>query len=153
MAQTVKSFSGEHHLYVTRKGSTINGLNAKNESVTSEFKNAILVLDIKRAFLHKQSVKLDLSLSPDFQSYFILLKGLIEFHRPRNFKFFFNREGQSVSIEIDLNEINLLRQFLSDISLWLVRELKFKAELKKVLAFEARYKVEKALIYQGVFAK
>jgi hypothetical protein len=152
MAQTAKSFSAEHHLYVARDRSTIETLNARNESVTSEFKNAILVLDIKRVFLHKDSVKFDLSLSSEYQSYFILLKGLIEFHRPKDFKFHFTKEDQSVSIEIGVNEINLLRQFLSDISFWLVKELKFRSDLKKVLAFEARYKAEKELIYRGVLS-
>jgi hypothetical protein len=72
---------------------------------------------------------------------------LIEFHRSRVFSFVYNLKEKSFEIDIHSADLEKLQSFLAKIHQWLNHEIKFKEVLKKVIAFEDRYKIARDQIY------
>jgi len=87
------------------------------------------------------------SLSEEFKKNFVLIKGLIEFLRSKNFSFEYNFAQKAIETDIEVSQLEDLRAFLHDVSIWLRQEIKFKETLKVILDFENRYKVAKAEVY------
>lgn len=96
---------------------------------------------------YKSRVSLSLSLTEEFKRHFVLIKGLIEFYRAKNFSFEYNITQKGIETDVEVSELNNLQIFFDSILGWVEEELKFKETLKVILAFEHRYKLEQAEVY------
>lgn len=93
-------------------------------------------------FFYKERVHLKFHVKTTYTPHFILLKGLLEFHRPKDFRFVFNVGEKSFETDIKISQLGFLEDFLDKVHTWINRELAFKSLLKQVVAFEKRYKTE-----------
>ena len=96
---------------------------------------------------YKTRVHLSLALSEEFKKNFVMIKGLLEFHRSRHFSFEYNFGQKTIETDIEVSQLEDLRAFLHDVSIWLTQEIKFKETLKTILDFENQYKVARSLVY------
>ncbi len=96
---------------------------------------------------YKTRVHLSLALSDEFKKNFGLIRGLIEFHRLKHFSFEYHFVQRTIETDIETSQLSELQSFLSDVSIWLTREIHFKNSLKVILDFENRYKLAKAEVY------
>ncbi|HEX6224696.1 MAG TPA: hypothetical protein VFZ52_09810 [Chryseolinea sp.] len=90
---------------------------------------------------------MSLSVSDDFKGNFVLIKGLIEFHRSKDLRFEYNFSQRLVEIDLEIDQLKSLQLFLQWISASFLREIDFKKNLKTVLEFENRYKIARAEVY------
>ena len=96
---------------------------------------------------YKTRVHLSLALSEEFKKNFVMIKGLIEFHRSRHFSFEYSFSRKTIETDIEVTQLEDLRAFLHDVSIWLTQEIKFKETVKIILDFENQYKVASSLVY------
>ena len=96
---------------------------------------------------YKARVRLSFSLSEEFKKHFVLIKGLIEFNRSKDFSFEYNLAQRTFETDVDTGQLNDLQVFFENILTWLTQELRFKSALKVVLEFENRYKKAQAEAY------
>ena len=146
MAQSASLSNAEQYLQVVNTGSE----NLSNHSLISVADSTVIenVLFSKVSPLfYKTRVHFSFSLSGEFKKNFVLIKGLIEFHRSRNFSFEYNFAQKAIETDIEIRQLEDLRAFLHDVSIWLRQEIKFKETLKIIIDFENRYKVAKAEVY------
>lgn len=146
MAQSASLPNAEQYLQVVNKVSE----NPTNHSLSSVADSSVIenVLFSKVSPLfYKTRMHFSFSLSEEFKKNFVLIKGLIEFHRSRNFSFEYNFAQKTIETDIEVIQIEALRAFLLDVSIWLKQEIKFKETLKIILDFENRYKLAKAEVY------
>lgn len=95
-------------------------------------------------------VQYTFNVSHRFVDQFALIKGLIDFHRPKDIQFRFNREEKSIQVRAHLHHVDFLVLFLHKVEEWLVSEVQFKMALKKIIQFEARYKSQRSAIYNSL---
>jgi hypothetical protein len=76
-----------------------------------------------------------------------LLRGLIEFHRPANFFFTYDRAERTLVADFRESEFETLKEFFHEVTGWLATELGFKSALKKIIDFESRYRAERNSLY------
>jgi hypothetical protein len=146
MAQSASLSNAEHYLQVVNKGSE----NPSDHSLPSVAGSSVIenILFSKASPLfYKTKVHFSFSLSEEFRKNFVMIKGLIEFHRSKNFSFEYNFAQKAIETDIEVSQVEDLRAFLHDVSIWLRQEIKFKETLKIILDFENRYKVAKAEVY------
>ena len=80
---------------------------------------------------------------------FVLIKGLLEFHRLPEFTFTYNRQDGTFDATISkTNQTELLR-FLRKVSIWIDQEFSFKNQLKEMISFEREYRKKLAAVYSG----
>jgi hypothetical protein len=98
-------------------------------------------------------VKVSYVVSDAYRSHFILIKGLLEFHRAAAYAFSFNRQDGTFEVTLSTgrlsNPLEELTRFLKKINAWLDQELSFKRQLKEMRAFEQEYRAKLAAIYAG----
>ena len=146
MAQSASLPGEEQYLQVVNKGSE----NLSNHSLINVTDSSVIenILFSKTSPLfYKTRAYFSFSLSEEFKKNFVMIRGLIEFHRPRNFSFEYNSAQKAIETDIEVNHLEDLRVFLHDVSIWLVQEIKFKETLKIILDFEHRYKVARSEVY------
>lgn len=131
--------------FVVTKDST----QTSQKDVSISFVDEGLFNEVSPLF-YRTRVRLSFSLAEEFRALFIVTKGLIEFHRSKEFLFHYNREQRTIETDIEISQLKELRQFLKKVSVWLKEEILFKDALKKVLKFEAQYKLQKEEVY-GLF--
>ena len=96
---------------------------------------------------YKSRVRLSFTLSDEFKKHFVLVKGLIEFHRSAHFSFEYQPAYKIIETDIEVSQLDELQQFLDNVLGWTNQEISFKRALKLVLEFENRYKIAKAEVY------
>ena len=101
---------------------------------------------------YKTRVHLSFSLTEEFRRHFVLIKGLIEFYRSKNFSFEYNAVQKGIEADIEVSQLSNLQLFFDSILSRLNDELKFKETLKIILDFENRYKLAQAEVY-ALFVK
>ena len=101
---------------------------------------------------YREKVQYTFIVSEHLSSHFALIKGLIDFHRPAHLQFRFNRDEKSIEVRAHAHQVDFLFQFLLKVQDWLVKELQFKAALKKIIQFEEQYKSQRASIYNLLLA-
>jgi len=146
MAQSASLPNAAQYLQVVNKGSE----NFPDRSLVSVGDPSVVenILFSKASPLfYKTRVHFSFALSEEFKKNFVLIKGLIEFHRSRNFSFEYNSTQKTIETDIEVSQLEDLSAFLYDVSIWLTQEIKFKETLKIILDFENRYKVAKAEVY------
>src|SRR5688572_1035468 len=135
MAQSASRSNEEQYLQVVKRESeNLSKHSVINVADPSVIEN-ILFRKVSPLF-YKTRVHLSFSLSEEFKRNFVLIKGLIEFHRSRHFSFEYNFAQKAIEADIEISQFGELQAFLHDVSIWLKREIKFKHTLKIILEFE-----------------
>ena len=137
--------SEEHYLQLDGKG-----LQAPVDRLTVNFKNPFIenvLFDKVLPLFYKARVHLSLSVSEEFKGNFVLLKGLMEFHRSKHLNFEYDALRKLVQVDVEIDQLQSLQIFLQWISVSLWREIDFKKNLKTVMEFENRYKIASAEVY------
>ena len=99
---------------------------------------------------YRDKVQYTFIVSAPFEIHFALIRGLIDFHRPKGIQFRFNREEKAIEVRAHLQHVDFLFQFLQKLKEWLDKEVQFKLALKKVIQFENQYKSQRASIYSSL---
>jgi hypothetical protein len=98
-------------------------------------------------------VKFSYVVKDSYRSHFVLIKGLLEFHRSPAFVFSFNRQEGTFDVTLSTNRLSQpldeFNRFLRKIAAWLDQELSFKRQLKEMRAFEQEYRAKLAKVYEG----
>jgi len=100
------------------------------------------------SFHYKKRIRTSFKIHDEFESDFILIKGLMEFYRPKEFIFSYDRKERSIGIDIKDDQLEQLSVFLSRIVHWTNQEKRFRHALKVAIEFENRYKLERENLYQ-----
>jgi hypothetical protein len=148
MLQTAASISHSHYLQIAGKEITdINtGISLPGEELNSPF-NSNQLFQKAAPFYYNDRVRLSFSIAEKFTDQFILIKGLIEFNRPKHFSFTYNPVQKTVETDIEVNQIKELQSFYTSVYGWLKKEIQFKDTLKLILDWENRNKKEMAAVY------
>lgn len=96
---------------------------------------------------YNEKASMTFSIPADLKPHYILIKGLIVFCRSKGLVVNFNLLEKTITIDLSLSDIVLLKKLLGEVSTRLHDELKFKMKLKRILEFEKRYKEEARIIY------
>jgi hypothetical protein len=146
MAQ-IAAVSATDNLFTYNPKSLIVSKNSqKGDHIKTELESEIDFIESATAFLYNNRLRLSISTGLD-GTHYVLLKGLIEFYRSKEYFFTFNRDEHSIEADIRESEFASLKTFLSDVNRWYQKEIQFKAALKHAISFEARYKAEKENLY------
>jgi hypothetical protein len=150
MSQTAENIlTAKPHLQIANEEIRIiaEGLSQvlDNESSSPVIEN--ILFNKVTSLYYKKRVRLSFSLSDDFKKHFVMIRGLIEFHRSKSFSFHYDIKQKAFEADIDVAQLNHLQSFFNRISSWLKEEIRFKEALKIVLEFEHRYKIERASVY------
>ena len=102
---------------------------------------------------YDDKLKVSFSVKETYRAHFILIKGLLEFHRPPGLVFSYNtQEGTfdvataSAGVSQPLEGLN---KFLRKVAAWLDQEISFKRQLKEMMSFEREYRAKLAKVYAG----
>lgn len=155
MVQTAANISTETQ-YLSIASENQNVASDLTGSSEVKFKSSIIentVFEQVAPFFYKKRVRVSLTVSSDYRAHLVMLRGLIEFNRPKHLSFDYQFQHSTIETDIDIRELTDLQSFLKKISAWLNQEIQFKQALKTVLAFENRYKLEKAGVYAALFAQ
>ena len=96
---------------------------------------------------YKDKVSLTFQVPQQFAAHFILIKGLIDFHRPAAIQFTFDREHKTIEVKTAIQYLDLLESFFTRLNEWLTSELQFKKALKSIIQFEEQYKSQRSALY------
>jgi hypothetical protein len=102
------------------------------------------------AFYYKNRARLHFNVTNKFLAYYGLIKGLIAFNKPGELKFNFPAGQKLMVIDLDVNQFEALNKLFRTVYAALLKEVQFRAELKKAIAFEQRYRREVAELYLAV---
>ena len=94
-------------------------------------------------------LKIAFQVKEPYRRDFVLIKGLLEFHRLSDFAFSYNRNEGTLDVTLSIVKQEELLKFLKKISLWIDQELSFKHQLKEMISFEREYRKKLASIYSG----
>ena len=107
--------------------------------------------DQPSTFYYKERARLHFAVADEFSKHFILIKGLIEFSRSSSLKFSFIADQKRIEINLEVNQFEELNQLFLTVHTEMLKEIRFKAALKKAIEFEQRYKQEAAKVYLTLF--
>ena len=128
------------------KSFSVSNHSTKAERIVNELSDEIGFADSANAFIYNNRIRFSFGTGLN-EKLFVLLKGLIEFHRPKEFLFTYDKAERNIKADIHERDYSAFKDFLANVNHWLNNELRFKSALKNALAFEARYKSEKASVY------
>ncbi|MGC3946229.1 MAG: hypothetical protein QM762_17220 [Chryseolinea sp.] len=94
-------------------------------------------------------IKISFDINRLYQKDFVLIKGLLEFHRLPDFAFSYNRQHGSLDVTTASSRQNELNKFLKKVSVWIDQEFSFKRQLKEMISFEREYQKKLAKVYAG----
>lgn len=103
------------------------------------------------AFYYKDRARLRFNVTDEFSKHFVLIKGLLEFSRPSQLKFTFTQDQKQIETDLGVTQFEELNNLFLIVYRELLKEIRFKAALKKAIEFEQRYKREGAEVYSAVF--
>lgn len=152
MTQSATVFTAEDIFIYNPKSFTIQSDSTKAEEIVSELKGGMDFAESANAFTYNNRIRFSFRAGLN-EKLFVLLKGLIEFHRPKNFLFKYDKAERSIEADVHEGDYAALKKFLANINHWLNKELGFRSALKDALAFEARYKAERAAVYGSVLKR
>jgi hypothetical protein len=99
---------------------------------------------------YSDRLKVSFSVNETTRQHFILIKGLLEFHRNPGVVFTFNKAEGTFEATTGALQENELNGYLRKISAWIEQELSFRKRLKDMLSFEREYRAKLATVYSGV---
>jgi hypothetical protein len=102
---------------------------------------------------YEDKVKVSFSVKEAYRTHFILIKGLLEFHRPPGLVFSYNKQEGTFDVATTSSGVSqsleALNKFLRKVAAWLDQEISFKRQLKEMMSFEREYRAKLAKIYAG----
>lgn len=131
----------------TEKRTPLRGVSKPSETVLTSLLQEHAPVDQRRSVQYKERVRLHFSVAHSLPSDFTLVKGLIEFHRPKEFHFKYDRKQKTISLDVDRDQIDRLATFLSGVEEWVRKEKQFRHALKMAIEFESRYQLEQESVY------
>jgi hypothetical protein len=99
------------------------------------------------ALHYNDRIKTTFLVTQEFQPDFSLIRGLIEFNRPRDLMFSFDRTSKTVNINLAKDQLSRLDGLLSRVYDELMKEKLFRKTLRTVIEFEQRYTRERDRLY------
>jgi hypothetical protein len=155
MAQTAIIPSKRHELKLdsktTKSSLSEYQVTAPIRNLEYDLLNSLSFITLSGIFIFNGQHKFVFQIAEKFQPHFILIKGLIEFYRAKEHSVVYRKADNSFEINTLVSAVAPLHTFLGKIQDWLIREIEFKATLRKVIAFEDRYKKEKTTVYEALF--
>ena len=156
MVQTATNISREKQYLQIAGVENQNITNDLTRSSENKFNASIIentVFENVAPFFYKDRVRLLFTVSVEYKTRQAMLRGLIEFSRPRHFLFDYRFQQGTIETDIDIRQLSHLQLFLNKTSVCLKQEIQFRNVLKSVLAFENRYKREAAGVYSLLMAQ
>ncbi len=92
------------------------------------------------SFLYNDRVRLAFTVADEFAREFVLIRGLIEFHRPKELSFIYDREFRSIVVAVTQEQLGILHQFFGLIYDLLAKERRFRKALRSVIEVENSYR-------------
>lgn len=89
-------------------------------------------------------------LRQDYQDSFVLLRGLLEFSRPKEIAVSANSPERSFEVWLPEDQAPRILAYFETIITRLLREIRFKASLKMIVKYEAKVKQEQARLYEAL---
>jgi hypothetical protein len=83
-----------------------------------------------------------------YQDQFVLLRGLLEFSRPKEISISSNKGEKSFQFQIGRDKVLAISTYLDKIIDLFVKEIRFKESLKAVIRFEQATRVEQTRLYR-----
>jgi hypothetical protein len=136
----------KQYLVLAEEDTTPNRTLSAGESVATGLSENEL-FDNVSAFYYNDRVRITFHVAEKFKPDFSLIRGLIEFNRPRNLMFTYDRHATSVSIDLAKDYLTNLDGLLTNVRNWLVKEKLFRKALRTVIEFEKHYQQERDRIY------
>lgn len=93
---------------------------------------------------------LTFTLTKKYAGHFVLLRGLLEFSRPRTIKINSNTSDKSFRVEFSEKEADHIVSYIEAMLNSLLKEIKFKDSLRTLINFEQKVKREQALLYANL---
>lgn len=93
---------------------------------------------------------LTFTLTNKYAGYFVLLRGLLEFSRPRTIRINHSTGDKSFRIEFSEKEADHIVSYIETMLNSLLKEIKFKESLRALINFEQKVKREQALLYTNL---
>jgi hypothetical protein len=150
MAQNTATVSSDNLFVYNPKSFVATENNELAARISGELQGEIDFIHSSVVFFYNSRLRLKISAKELSPTSFVLLKGLLEFHRSKDIAFTFDKAEKTIEADLHAKEYEQVKSFLKLISNVFYKELKFRNELKNVLAFEARYKAERALAYASL---
>lgn len=130
----------------SRKLSTFDFSKKDNHAIDRLTKNKIISVSSVN-FMHPDRYEVGFTLTNKFASHFVLLRGLLEFSRPKTIKVTANRADQSFYTEFSESQADDVVSYIETITGWFVKETKFKEAVRALIIFEQKVKREHAMLY------
>jgi len=146
MIQSTATVSAVDNLFVYNPKSVISDNTAKADQIVQEIESIADFLNGGTVLIYNHRVRLTTKVKLSLKE-FILFRGLIEFHRPANFFFTYDRTERTIVADFRESEFEQLKRFFHEATGWLASELGFKSALKKIMDFESRYRSERSSLY------
>jgi hypothetical protein len=102
------------------------------------------------ASYYKNRACLHFNLTTEFLPHSVLVRGLIEFTRPKHLRFIYSADRKRMEIDLEVSQFDELTQLFRTVYSELRREIQFKAALRKAIEFEREYKRESEEVYLAV---
>jgi hypothetical protein len=149
MSQSAQLHNHTQYFTLSEDETIIGGWTREHEDLVAA-NNVIqdTLFDKISTFSYNKRLRLSLGIRELYKGDFVLIRGLIEFHRTRDLKFTFDKNNRSIEADIDRVQLADLQSFLIAITTWLKKEKQFRIALKIVREFENRYKLEAASVYE-----
>lgn len=91
-------------------------------------------------------------LNESYRDKFALLRGLLEFSRPKGITISANRLDRTFQLQVSPDQVDRIKEYLETILNLLAEEIRFKASLKSVIAFENKVRLEQEKVYEALWA-
>ncbi|MBT1703920.1 hypothetical protein [Chryseosolibacter indicus] len=102
------------------------------------------------SFTYGKRTRLSLTLKDEFINHFVMVKGLLEFSRSKDYQFSYNVAERSFLVDFDESLEDGLKELLTFVSARLSEEIRFKKALTQIREIEARHKEELAALYKAL---
>jgi hypothetical protein len=91
-------------------------------------------------------------LSGIYRDHFVLLRGLMDFSRPKRISLSFNNSERTLELFAGTDQAAAVTEYLELILKLLIQEIKFKKSLKAIIRFEEAVRVEQSTLYRDLRA-
>lgn len=112
---------------------------------------AFKIIPAGKIFVSDRAI-VKLKLSGIYHDHFALLRGLLEFNRPKRISVSFNNSERTFELFVGTEQAAAVTEYLELILKLLIQEIKFKKSLKAILRFEESIRVEQSRLYRDLQA-
>jgi hypothetical protein len=146
MLQTAQLLKEEQYLTIAENDTANTNVGASEVEFSSKSITINLFKKVS-TFYYRSRIRLSFSVADEHKVEFVMIRGLIEFNRSKDFTFTYYLKNHTIETDIDASHLDKLQIFLSNVSILLEQENQFKLVLKEAIAFENRYKLEREGVY------